>query len=348
MKIVITGGAGFIGSNLARTLLELREVSQIRVIDNLSTGDKESIAGLDVHFFEGDIQDAALLERAFHGADAVVHLAALPSVPRSVKDPLASHHANATGTLQVLEAARRAGNLHVIAASSSSVYGANPCLPKHEGLTTAPMSPYAVTKLATEAYLGAYHHSFGLPVLPFRFFNVYGPGQRADHPYAAVIPKWISAALDGHVVTVHGDGTQTRDFTYVGTVCEVLADAVLRRVVEPKPVNLAFGTRISLLSLIPEIEAATGIRAVTEHRARRVGDVPHSQADQSRLRALFPTIRPTPLQEGIRATVNWISRTNERCPCGQGGSAAGGCRGAARFRRLGDPSIHTASAARDR
>ncbi|MFF9097394.1 NAD-dependent epimerase/dehydratase family protein [Streptomyces sp. NPDC014802] len=306
MKIVITGGAGFIGSNLARTLMDRPGISQIRVIDNLSTGHKENIAGLDVLFFEGDIQDAALLKQAFRDADAIVHLAALPSVPRSVKDPIASHHANATGTLQVLEAARRAGNLHVIAASSSSVYGANPHLPKHEDLTTAPMSPYAVTKLATEAYLVAYHHSFGLPVLPFRFFNVYGPGQRADHPYAAVIPKWISAMLDGRPVTVHGDGTQTRDFTYVGTVCEVLADALLRRVDEPWPVNLAFGTRTSLLDLIPEIEAAIGFRAQRQHTADRVGDVPHSQADSTRLRALFPTIWPTPLQEGIPATANWL------------------------------------------
>ncbi|MFC5805826.1 NAD-dependent epimerase/dehydratase family protein [Streptomyces formicae] len=216
MRIVITGGAGFIGSNLARTLAEHPEITQIRVIDNLSTGYKDNLVGLDVHFIEGDIQDAALLDQVFHGADAVVHLAALPSVPRSVKDPVASHHANATGTLQVLEAARRADNLHVIAASSSSVYGSNQLLPKHEDLATAPMSPYAVTKLATEAYLGAYHHSYGLPVLPFRFFNVYGPGQRADHPYAAVIPKWISATLAGRPVIVHGDGTQTRDFTYVG------------------------------------------------------------------------------------------------------------------------------------
>lgn len=150
--------------------------------------------------------------------DAVVHLAALPSVPRSLQNPLASHHANATGTLQVLEAACRAGGPHVIAASSSSVYGANPHLPKHEELVSAPMSPYAVTKLTTEAYLGAYHHSFDLPVLLLRFFNVYGPGQRADHAYAAVIPKWISATLSDQPVTIDGDGTQTRDFTYVGTV----------------------------------------------------------------------------------------------------------------------------------
>ncbi|MET9429087.1 NAD-dependent epimerase/dehydratase family protein [Streptomyces sp. NPDC003036] len=306
MKIVITGGAGFIGSNLARALTDHPKITQVRVVDNLSTGRDANIAALGVDFFEGDIQNADLLDQVFRGADAVVHLAALPSVPRSVRDPLASHHANATGTLQVLEAARRAGGLHVIAASSSSVYGANPRLPKHEDLTTAPMSPYAVTKLATEAYLGAYHHSYDLPVLPFRFFNVYGPGQRADHAYAAVIPKWISATLAGQPVTVYGNGTQTRDFTYVGTVCRVLTDALLRRIVEPRPVNLAFGTRISLLDLIPEIETATGQGVRREHVPARTGDVQHSQADNGRLRALFPTVAPVTLEEGVSATVDWF------------------------------------------
>lgn len=306
MKIAITGGAGFIGSNLARALTDHPKIAQVRVIDNLSTGHKANIADLDIDFVEGDIQNAELLDQVFRGADAIVHLAALPSVPRSVRDPLASHQANATGTLQILEAARRAGGLHVIAASSSSVYGANPRLPKHEDLITAPMSPYAVTKLATEAYLGAYHHSFDLPVLPFRFFNVYGPGQRADHAYAAVIPKWISATLAGEPVTVYGDGTQTRDFTYVGTVCRVLTDALLRRIVEPRPVNLAFGTRISLLDLIPEIETAACHRVRREHMPARTGDVLHSQADSSRLRTLFPTVAPMPLEEGIFATVDWL------------------------------------------
>ncbi|MFE3122887.1 NAD-dependent epimerase/dehydratase family protein [Streptomyces hydrogenans] len=306
MKIVITGGAGFIGSNLVRALTEQPQVARLRVVDNLSTGDKANLAGLDVEFSEGDVQDAVLLDRAFRGADAVVHLAALPSVPRSLRDPLASHHANATGTLQVLEAARRAGGPHVIAASSSSVYGANPHLPKHEDLASAPMSPYAVTKLTTEAYLSAYHHSFDLPVLPFRFFNVYGPGQRADHAYAAVIPKWISATLAGQPVTIHGDGTQTRDFTYVGTVCDVLTDALLRRVVDPHPVNLAFGSRTSLLDLISEIETAMGQRVGQLHGAPRTGDVPHSQADNARLQGLFPSVAPLELRKGVSATVNWF------------------------------------------
>ncbi|MEV8565600.1 NAD-dependent epimerase/dehydratase family protein [Streptomyces sp. NPDC051322] len=306
MKIVITGGAGFIGGNLAGALAAQPQITQIRVIDNLSTGHKANLAGLDVDFFEGDIQDAALVDQVIRGADAVVHLAALPSVPRSLRDPLASHHANATGTLQVLDSARRAGGLHVIAASSPSVYGANPHLPKHESLAPAPMSPYAVTKLATEAYLSAYHHSFDLPVLPFRFFNVYGPGQRADHAYAAVIPKWISATLAGQPVTVFGDGTQTRDFTYVGTVCRILIDALLHRIVEPRPVNLAFGTRTSLLDLIPEIQAATGRPARREHRVPRAGDVSHSQADSARLRGLFPEVTPVPIREGVDATVDWF------------------------------------------
>ncbi|MEV8015283.1 NAD-dependent epimerase/dehydratase family protein [Streptomyces sp. NPDC086554] len=309
MKIVITGGAGFIGSNLARALTRHPKVGEVHIIDNLATGYKDNLTDLPAHFYEGDVQDPGLLDEALSGADAVVHLAALPSVPRSLKDPLATHHANATGTLQVLEAARRAGNLHVIAASSSSVYGATPNLPKHENLPSAPLSPYAVSKLATEAYLGSYHHSFGLPVLPFRFFNVYGPGQRADHPYAAVIPKWISAALAGRPVPLHGDGAQTRDFTYVGTVCDVLVDAALRRVTSFRPMNLAFGTRVSLRELLAEIEIATGCRTTAHHLAPRAGDVRHSQASSERLRTAFPNVGCVPLREGVQVTAEWLRGT---------------------------------------
>ncbi|AXI76642.1 NAD-dependent epimerase/dehydratase family protein [Peterkaempfera bronchialis] len=306
MRVVITGGAGFIGANLARTLLEQPEVEQVRVVDDLSTGSKANLAGLDVAFHEGSILDPALLDEVFAGADAVVHLAALPSVPRSVADPVASHHANATGTLEVLQAARRAGGLYVAAASSSSVYGANRELPKREAMRTAPMSPYAVSKLATEAYLTAFHHCYGLEVLPFRFFNVFGPLQPAGHSYAAVVPAFVEAALAGRPLTVHGDGGQTRDFTFVGTVSRVLCDAVLRRVVHPDPVNLAFGTRTSLTELVAELESVLGSPVAVEHTEPRPGDVRDSQADNARLRSLFPEVRPVPLREGLERTVEWF------------------------------------------
>ncbi|MEV0192565.1 NAD-dependent epimerase/dehydratase family protein [Kitasatospora purpeofusca] len=306
MRVVVTGGAGFIGANLVRALLARPEVDQVRVVDNLSTGQKANLVGTGAVLHEGTILDPALLDEAFAGADAVVHLAALPSVPRSVADPLASHHANATGTLEVLEAARRAGGLYVAAASSSSVYGANRELPKRETMRTAPMSPYAVSKLATEAYLAAYHHCYGLGVLPLRFFNVFGPLQPAGHAYAAVVPAFLDAALAGRPLTVHGDGGQSRDFTFVGTVTQVITDAVLRRVVSADPVNLAFGTRTSLLELVGELESVLGHPVAVAHTEPRPGDVRDSQADNARLRELFPDVRPVPLREGLERTAAWF------------------------------------------
>ncbi|MGW7705666.1 NAD-dependent epimerase/dehydratase family protein [Streptomyces sp. NPDC054771] len=303
---MITGGAGFIGSNLAQVLTRRGEVSEVRVVDDLSTGSKDNLAGLDVHFTEGSVLDGPLLDRVFRGMDTIVHLAALPSVPRSVANPLASHHANATGTLTVLEAARRADSAQVIAASSSSVYGANPGIPKHEDLRPVPLSPYAVSKLASEAYLAAFHYCYGLPVLPFRFFNVYGPRQPAGHAYAAVVPAWISALTTGAPVVVHGDGRQSRDFTYVETVCRVLTQAALRKVVSCDPVNLAYGTRTSLGELVTELEAVLGTPLNPQYVPPRPGDVRHSHAENSRLLRLFPEIEPVPLREGLERTVEWF------------------------------------------
>jgi UDP-glucose 4-epimerase len=305
MRVVVTGGAGFIGGNLCRRLLATPGVDDVVVLDDVSTGRRENLAGLDVRLVEGTVLDADLLEDAFAGADAIVHLGALGSVPRSVADPLASHHANATGTVMVLEAARRHGGLHTIVASSSSVYGSNPTLPKHEDLATRPMSPYAASKLATEAYALAWASSYGLPVLAFRFFNVFGPLQPAGHAYAAVVPAFVDAALAGRPLPVHGDGTQSRDFTYVGTLVRVVVDALERRVTSIEPVNLAFGSRISLLDVIAELERILGRPLEREHTAPRTGDVPHSQADDSRLRSLFPGVVPVPFPDGLSATVEW-------------------------------------------
>lgn len=306
MRVVITGGAGFIGANLARAMADVG--IEVVVVDDLSSGSLENLEGIDLRFHHGTILDARLLDRAFVGADSVVHLAAIPSVPRSIVDPLATHHANTTGTLEVLEAVRRtSGGPHVIVASSSSVYGANPQMPKHEGMRPDPLSPYAVSKLATEAYAVAYHHSFGLDVLPFRFFNVFGPRQPAGHAYAAVVPAFISAAMDGGPVTVHGDGSQTRDFTFVGSVTKTITEAVVRRVTSPTPVNLAFGTRTSLNELLALLEELLGRHLAREVLPCRVGDVPHSQADPRRLMTLFPRLRPIALKQGVAETVAWFS-----------------------------------------
>src|SRR5690606_30231344 len=221
-------------------------------------------------------------------------------------DPVASHDTNATGTLQVLEAMRRHGVEHVVVASSSSVYGANPVLPKQEEMTPMPVSPYAVSKLATESYALSHARCFGLQALAFRFFNVFGPLQAAGHAYAAVVPAFVSAALAGEPVTVHGDGEQTRDFTYVGSVCEVITAAVVGRVSHDRPVNLAFGGRSSLLEVLEILEGIIGAPIERNHVDPRPGDVRDSQADQTRLRSLFPDVEPVPLEEGLRRTVEWF------------------------------------------
>ncbi len=304
MKILITGGAGFIGANLARRLLTRDH--QVSVIDNLSTGFESNLEGLDVMLEVGSILDVELIEKMTAENDAVVHLAARSSVPRSIDDPVATHMANATGTLRVLEAARLGGGQHVIMSSSSSVYGANPELPKRESSATRPMSPYAASKLAAESYAISYGTSFDLPTLAFRFFNVFGPLQAAGHVYAAVIPAFVDSALRDKPLTVHGDGTQSRDFTHVSTVCATIIDALERKVTSPDPVNLAFGSRISLREVLSLLGEHLDRPLVVDHTESRVGDVPHSQADSTLLRTLFPDISPIAFDQGLIETIEWM------------------------------------------
>jgi len=308
MRVVVTGGAGFIGTNVCRAFVDAGH--DVVALDDLSTGRKENLDALSsVSLVEGSILDRALLDDVLAGAGAVVHLAARGSVPRSIDDPMATHTANATGTLEVLEAARRNGSPHVVVASSSSVYGANPKLPRVEDDLLVPVSPYAVSKVATEQYALSHQRVFGVPVLAFRFFNVFGPHQPAGHAYAAVVPAFVEAAMAGRPLPFQGDGTQTRDFTFVATVAEVIVDAVERRVASPTPVNLAFGTRVSLLELADLLEGVLGHPVERAFGPPRAGDVRDSQADQARLRSLFPDVEPVPLEDGLRATVDWWRAT---------------------------------------
>lgn len=308
MRVLLTGGAGFIGSNLSQ--LALRTGHDVVILDDLSTGFRDNIPA-EAEFVEGSILDAESLARAVAGVDSIVHLAALGSVPRSIADPIATHQANNTGTLRVLEAARAAGVGHVLMSSSSSVYGMNPALPKHEREWVRPMSPYAVSKLAGEQYLLAYQSAYNLKTLAFRFFNVYGPGQRAGHVYAAVIPTFIDQIMRDEPVTINGDGSNSRDFTYVGTVCRVLLDAVERQVWHAEPVNLAFGTNTDLLGLVAELERVMGKPTERIHREPRAGDVPHSQADNAVLRSLFPDVEPVELEDGLTKTVEWFASNDD-------------------------------------
>lgn len=303
---MITGGAGFIGGNLCRLLGDHPGVEDVVAFDNLSTGRRQNLQGTKTVFFEGDLLDPPAVRAAASGCHSIVHLAARPSVPKSIHDPLASHQANATGTMNVLEAARREGVDHVVVASSSSVYGANPTSPKSEDLKPSPLSPYAASKLATEAYALAYAYSFGMKVLALRFFNVFGPLQAAGHSYAAVVPAFLEAALADRALPVHGDGEQSRDFTFVGSVCDVIVEAVTRRVHDPEPVNLAFGSRFTLIQLIELLERLLGHRLEREHHEPRPGDIRHSQADQTKLRAMFPGIEPVSLEDGLARSIDWF------------------------------------------
>lgn len=307
----MTGGAGFIGAHLTRALLAAG--AEVVVIDDLSTGAVSNLASLPVKLVRGSVTDREVVEEACTGADSIVHLAARPSVERSLLDPMATHAVNATGTLTVLDVAQRA-ETHVVVVSSSSVYGAGGTLPRPEDGPCRPLSPYAASKLAAEGYALSYQGAFGLPVLAVRLFNVFGPYQSAGHAYAAVVPTFIEAALAGRPLTVHGDGRQTRDFTYVASVAEMLCDAARRRLSHPDPVNIAFGTRTDLLTVIGELERILGRSLTVRHDAPRSGDVRDSQAATATMRALFPDATGITLGEALEATVAWYAERGVSAP----------------------------------
>lgn len=303
MRVLVTGGAGFIGSNLVSRLLA--DGHSVRVLDDLSTGLASNLNDLDVELVVGSITNPELVAAATSEVDAVVHLAARGSVPRSIAHPVATHDVNATGTLNVLMAARQV-NAYVIVASSSSVYGENPALPKSEEMWMQPMSPYAASKLAAEAYAMSFRKVYELDVLVTRFFNVYGPRQRPDHDYAAVIPKFAYAALRDLPVQIHGDGRQSRDFTYVGSVVDVLVSALARRLTHDRPVNVAFGRPGTVLEVVKQLEQIVGRQVVIGYAEARPGDVPHSSNDPALLHRLFPEVREVLLEDGLQQTVRWL------------------------------------------
>ena len=301
-KIAVTGGAGFIGSNLVERLLF--KGHEVTVVDDLSTGLKSNLDLNKITFHELSLVDRDGLAKALNGVDAIVHLGARGSVPRSLKNPIATHDVNATGTLNVLEAARTNG-AQVIFSSSSSVYGRNGQLPKDESMWLSPLTPYAASKLAAEGYVQAYGAAYEVPVTLLRFFNVFGPKQRPDHEYAAVLPKWIWKAMNNEPIDVYGDGSQTRDFTYVRTVLDVIEDAINRGVRTEGAVNLAYGNRISLLTTIELLKGHFPDLKVN-FLGDRPGDVKNSQNDPVLLKKLFPSVVPTEFEVALNETVNWL------------------------------------------
>jgi len=306
---LVTGGAGFIGSHLVARLLA--DGARVRVLDNFSTGTRANLpfaakAGRRLEVVRGDLRNRAAVERAARGARAIFHQAAMRSVPRSVKDPLGANENNVTGTLHVFQAARRCRVPRVVFASSSSVYGARPDLPKREEQPPAPISPYAVSKLAGEHYGRVWYRLYGVETVGLRYFNVFGPRQDPKSEYAAVIPRFILRALRGRPLEVHGDGTQSRDFTYIDNVVDANVLAARAPGAGGEVFNVGCGARVSLLELIAKLEAILGGRLERKHTAPRAGDVPHTLADLTKAKRLLGYTPLVAFDEGLRRTVEYF------------------------------------------
>jgi len=301
---LVTGGAGFIGSHLAEELT--RRGHQVRVLDNLSTGKRRNldhVAGVEL--MEGDLADPEACARAVQGIDYVLHQAAIPSVPRSVKDPVTSNRANIDGSLNILVAARDAGVKRLVYAGSSSAYGDTPTLPKREDMPTRPLSPYALQKLVAEQYCQMFTRLYGLETVTIRYFNVFGPRQDPGSPYSGVISLFSTALLDNRQPLIYGDGEQTRDFTYVANV----VDGVLRACDAPdasgEVINVATGGRISLNQLLQTMNGIVGTNITPKYEAPRAGDVRDSQADITKARDILGYEPIVGLEEGLRRTMDW-------------------------------------------
>ena len=303
---LVTGGAGFIGSNLVQQLVEQGET--VRVLDNFLTGRKENIQPwLDrIELVEGDLRERAVCVRAAQSMDYVIHLAALPSVQRSVEQPFASSEINIQGTIQLLHACAQAGVKRLVYAASSSAYGDQETASKSEDLLPAPLSPYAAAKLAGEHFCAAFHATYALETVSLRYFNVFGPRQDPDSPYSAVIPLFITAMLDGRRPTIFGDGHQARDFTYVqNAVNAALGAATATADVAGKVFNVACGVAHSLLELIEQLNELLGVSIEPEFEPPRSGDVRHSLADISRAREFLDYRVEVDFTEGLRRTIEW-------------------------------------------
>ncbi len=307
MRALVTGGGGFIGSNLARGLLA--DGHDVRVLDNFSTGRRENLVAIkaDIELVEGDIQSASQVVSAVRDVDVVFHQAALPSVPRSIGDPVSSNAVNVNGTLNVLLAARDAGVKRTVCASSSSAYGANPELPKREDMATLPMSPYAVSKLAAEGYCRAFTNVYGMETVALRYFNVFGPLQDPTSQYAAVIPNFITAALEGRRPTIFGDGEQSRDFTFIENVVSANMLAATAEGASGRTFNVACGQAVKLNDVIGLIRELTGKEIDPIHEEPRNGDIRDSLADISAAREILGYEPRVDFREGLSRTIEHFS-----------------------------------------
>jgi nucleoside-diphosphate-sugar epimerase len=300
--VLVTGGGGFIGSHLVERLL--RDGHNVRVLDSFATGRRENLAHLrEAEIIEGDVQSYERAHTAVRGCDAVLHQAALPSVPRSVQDPLMTNVVNVTGTLNVLLAARDSGVRRVVFASSSSVYGPSEDLPKREDAPPQPVSPYAVSKLAGESYCRAFAAVYGLESIALRYFNVFGPRQDPTSQYSAVIPRFIAAARDRQPVTVYGDGSQSRDFTFIDNVIEANLCALRTTRADGQALNVACGYRVSLTEVIGVLGELLGQEVEVKYEPRRVGEIPHSMADVTRAAEEIGYVPSVGFRDGLARTI---------------------------------------------